>query len=548
LTAYSLVDRDIRNKRLEQLRNEKRKQSGIEFPKPGDQQHLLVIRLDLTSPPPAPPSVSSSHLSPLHSSLGKNKDALRIEVRKGLKRLCTLFEQIDTGKKKPDKLDKDGKLIRVPLSDFEFSATIGFGIGFFDKLSVPDDKRPKKIKSMPDHFGLGDMTPYSLAQTDLIIQLGSNSDIVNRWVFENKLESQKEKFDDDRKQIKNKDKQDGEDAPDIVTAIEGWATVTDIHIGFQRIDGRNLMGFNDGVSNPTQGSGDKFDGVVWTTEKDEGPILKDGTYMVFQKIEHDLDQWRALNSEEQEEWVGRNKVTGLLLGTPENEDKNFIEDLNNDDPKAKEKLRKLITYQSDPEIPFYDSEEFRNNVPAWSHVRKANPRQEKLPNGRRIEKKFIFRRGYIFSETGLNNRVISGLLFVSFQRDIENSFEFIKKNWLNNKNFPAEEQRPFTKHELSDRHSQGRFSLRELEQIRFDLSKSQLLGLDDKYVLKDKLEEIKDPDTQNTGKEGLAGPSELGVIPTGEFLTIVPIGGGYYFMPPIPKQRIANIGQQFFEK
>ncbi len=531
MTAYSLGDRVTRNKRREQLHNEKRKQSGIEFPQPMNQQQLLMIRLDLTSPPQAPPSVPSSRPTPHHSSLGENKDALRNEVQKGLKRLCTLFEQIDIGKKKTDKLDKDGKLIQVPLSLFEFSATIGFGIGFFDKLSVPDYKRPKKIKSMPDHFGLDDITPYSLAQTDLIIQLGSSSDTVNRWVFENKLESKKE----------------GEEASDIVTAIAGWATVTDIHTGYQRIDGRNLMGFNDGVSNPRQGSGPKFDSVVWTTENDEGPVLKDGTYMVFQKIEHDLDQWRTLSLEEQQEWVGRNKVTGLLLGTPENEDKKFIEALKCDDPKAKEKLRKLINDQSDPERPFYDSEEFRNNVPAWSHVRKANPRQEKLPDGRRIEKKLIFRRGYIFSETGLNNRK-SGLLFVSFQRDIENSFEFIKKNWLNNKNFPVEERRPFTKHELCDRHSQGRFSLRELEQIRFDQSKKQLLGLDDKYVLKDKLEEIKDPDTQNTGKEGLAGPSEHGVVPKGEFLTIVPFGGGYYFIPPIPKRSIANIGQQFFEK
>ena len=79
-----------------------------------------------------------------------------------------------------------------------------------------------------------------------------------------------------------------------------------------------------------------------------------------------------------------------------------------------------------------------------------------------------------------------------------------------------------------------------------DLSKKQLLGLDDEYVLKDKLEEIKDRNTQNTGKEGLAGPSELGVIPTGQFLTIIPFGGGYYFVPPIPSRSIADIGQQFF--
>ena len=112
------------------------------------------------------------------------------------------------------------------------------------------------------------------------------------------------------------------------------------------MDGRNLMGFNDGVSNPNPGSGDKFDNVVWTTDNDESPALKDGTYMVFQKIEHNLDQWRGLSLQEQEGWVGRSKRTGLLLGTPENEDKKFLESLKNGDQNARDRLRNLLDEQS----------------------------------------------------------------------------------------------------------------------------------------------------------------------------------------------------------
>ena len=41
---------------------------------------------------------------------------------------------------------------------------------------------------MPDHEQIGDVTPYSLAQTDLIIQLCSTKDFVNRWVPENTLQ------------------------------------------------------------------------------------------------------------------------------------------------------------------------------------------------------------------------------------------------------------------------------------------------------------------------------------------------------------------------
>jgi Dyp-type peroxidase family len=503
-----------------------RKQNGIEIPKASEQPHLLIIRLDLTTP------------------AGKDRDTVCRRVQEGLKRLCNLFERLYRGKKRIDKLDINGRLRRLSLNEFNFSAAVGFGLGFFDKLAIPDNYRPKKLKAMPSHVCLGDVARYSLAQTDLIIQLGSTSDFVNRWVFENDYRPHIEY---DKSRENQNSKEANEDPQDIATAIREWAIVTDMHAGFQRMDGRNLMGFNDGISNPRPGSGYSFDNVVWATEKDEGQLLRDGTYMVFLKIIHDLDQWKDLSVNEQEQWVGRNKVTGLLLGTPENDDRNFIEALKNDDSRAKEKLRKLLEDQSSPDKPFYDSEIFRKNVPAWSHVRKANPRQERLRYGKRIEKRLIFRRGYLFVETGSNNRSISGLLFICFQRDIENSFEHIKKNWLNNKRFPTPLSRPFTEHELNKRHSQGRYSSQELEQIaRLDVSK-RLMGLDDHKVLTDKFKETTDQDTQNTGREGLAGPSELGVTPTGDFLAAIPFGGGYYFIPPIPNGRITDIGQQFFK-
>ena len=251
------------------------------------------------------------------------------------------------------------------------------------------------------------------------------------------------------------------------------------------------------MSNPNPGSGDKFDDIVWTTESDESLALKDGTYMVFQKIEHDLDQWRGLSLQEQEEWVGRNKQTGLLLGSPENEDTKFLEALERGDQNATDRLRKVLDEQSDPDNTFYSSEIFKNSVPAWSHVRKANPRQEIMPNGKRIERRILFRRGYPFVETGLNNRVVSGLLFVSFQRDIENTFEYIKKNWLNNKGFPSLKEIPFTKHEINERHSEGRYSRRELEQINLIRQRRELLGLEDSDILSEKIERTSHHDAQN---------------------------------------------------
>jgi Dyp-type peroxidase family len=553
-------DKDLDDKKtarqqlLKQRLADKRFQRGVEVPKAGEQEHLLILRLDLA----------------LEDS---NINKMRNKVKDGLKTLCGLFERLDSGEKSFFELDGRGVLQPINITEkYKFSSTVGFGIGFFDRLGIPDSHRPRKLKGMPDHDGLGDVTPYSLSQTDLIIQLGSSSDFINRWVHENAFEPEE-------------DGQEQDELPqDIVTAVNDWATITEVHSGFQRIDGRNLMGFNDGISNPNPGTGKRaqtedppgFDDIVWTTEEDEGQILKDGTYMVFQKISHDLDQWRELDVDEQEEWVGRDKVTGLLLGTPENDDEVFKANLKKQGQAgidARKKLAKLIAGQSHPESKLYDEAQFKDAVPRWSHVRKANPRDEVFDDQamppRRIGQRIIFRRGYPFIQTGLNNRNISGLLFVSFQRDIEETFEFIKKNWFGSKNFPTPIPRRngFTEHERTERHKQGRLTGIELVNIKNDMAKRELLGLKEQDAYDDALEaagfdHTKNPpipkidpetgkpvitDTQNTGREGLAGPSELGNIPTGEFLAIVPFGGGYYFVPPIPKKSIKDIGQQFFE-
>ena len=49
--------------------------------------------------------------------------------------------------------------------------------------------------------------------------------------------------------------------------------------------------------------------VIWTNKQDENERLREGTYMVFSKIEHDLERWRQLGIREQERWVGRSKGT-----------------------------------------------------------------------------------------------------------------------------------------------------------------------------------------------------------------------------------------------
>jgi hypothetical protein len=206
----------------------------------------------------------------------------------------------------------------------------------------------------------------------------------------------------------------------------------------------------------------------------------------------------------------------------------------------------LFDAQSDPTTKFFDGaagEPATKNVadrcPAWAHVRKANPRQT---DG--TPQKLIFRRGYPFMETGIDHKTRSGLLFISFRKDLD-TFEFIKKNWFGNGSFPVPAVRAqFNDAELAARHRGGRFNAVELNAM--SAAERTLIGLGDPADFNSALADASDTRTQQTGREGLAGPSEQGITPTGEFLAIVPLGGGYYFVPPIPNKDVSQIGQPYF--
>ncbi|HEY9386502.1 MAG TPA: Dyp-type peroxidase [Nitrososphaeraceae archaeon] len=530
-----MAERKYRENEEKRLFSERRKQPGVGFPSARKQDHLLIVRLNLE------PSAT--------------KDIARVRI--GLRVLCNLFERIYKGRVKIDELLEDGRVELWPLSRFDFSATIGFGIGFFEKLRLKQENRPKNLYEMPNHIGLLDPIQYKLFQTDMIIQLGSSKDIVNRWVFDSDIYPieaddnkayQESKYDNFfSAKYRNNRRVGTKSVHDIVTAIKDWAIVTDVHSGFQRIDGRNLMGFYDGTSNVDRLIND----VVWTTKEDEGDKLKDGTYMVFNKIEHDLEQWRRLSDREKERWVGRSKGTGLLLGTlTKDQDDKLASDSRSEDPlirrTALAKLRNLLDDQNEPEQRVFDSNDprFKNikfECPIWSHVRKANPRGE---GGVEIVR--IFRRGYLFMESSPDGKVSSGLLFICFQKNISKGFERIKKKFLNNKDFPVPEVRKsFTREESTERRRHARFSKDELR--RMGPNEKYAFGLDSEEAYRQAIEESQYKDSQNTGREGLCGPSKLGIIPNGEFLATVTLGGGYYFIPPIPNKNITELAEQFFD-
>ena len=504
-------------------KEKKRRQAGVEFPSARKQEQLLIIRFD----------ISKSVLD--RGNIDK--------VRSGLKQLCSTLDEMDRGTIKIENLLPNGDMKLVNLSDFNFSATLGFGKGFFEKLKISSKNYPKQLKEMPTHMGLYDSKPYKLFQTDFIIQLCSNHEDVNRWVFQHftakPIESVKSNTTKNTLYINQNKSDDNEKTPtEIYSAIYDWAEIVDMHAGFQRIDGRNLLGFNDGISNPKRLSND----VVWTTIQEEDQKLTDGTYMVFQKIEHDLEKWRTMSVDEQEELMGRSKGTGLFLGTLSKEkDRKLGSDLLSENPYIRNRARsiwkKLYDEQKDPDRKFFDpkQQQYRNiqiECPIWCHVRKSNPRQSQG-----AARSLIFRRGYLYIEGGGIGMFSSGLLFICFQKNIEKGFEYIKKEFLGNKNYPPSN----SKKDSLKRNSKMGVTNSTFHKAEYTKKRSKLYP--DKSGVSDILKYHATP--LNMSQVTSSESSSLS-HPGGQIPATVTLGGGYYFIPPIPNKRISDLSEQFF--
>jgi dye decolorizing peroxidase len=179
----------------------------------------------------------------------------------------------------------------------------------------------------------------------------------------------------------------------LLKDLRSFATVRWVQTGFRRAPGseksgttmRNLFGQVDGTVNLVPGTED-FEHLVWGTA-DNPPWLAGGTGFVLRRISMDLDKWDRLDRSGRESAVGRTLANGApLTGTNERDQPDF----------------EATTPIGFPIIPEY------------SHLRRARSEN-------RAER--ILRRGYNYDDApvgaGISN---SGLLFVSFQADVDRQF------------------------------------------------------------------------------------------------------------------------------
>jgi dye decolorizing peroxidase len=183
----------------------------------------------------------------------------------------------------------------------------------------------------------------------------------------------------------------------LLKDTRSFATLRWTQTGFRRAPGsekpgttmRNLFGQVDGTVNLMPGSAD-FEKLVWGSSSPAW--LAGGTSLVLRRITMDLDKWDKLDRGGRESAVGRTLAVGApLTGTKESDEPDFA----------------ATTAIGFPVIPEY------------SHIRRARSED---PGER------IFRRGYNYDEPPVGGSVSnSGLLFVSFQTDVDAQFVPVQK-------------------------------------------------------------------------------------------------------------------------
>ena len=189
---------------------------------------------------------------------------------------------------------------------------------------------------------------------------------------------------------------------ELMRAIDGRLVVRWTVDGFQsaqrgpsvKNNRRNLFAFRDGTSNPDVTDPAKMRQLIWVGPGNGEPAwATGGTYAIVRTIRMHVEFWDRVGMLEQEQMIGRDRVTGAPLGgTDEFQDPRF--DL---DPQG-------------------------NRIPLNAHIRMANPRTPATADQRILRRGYNYHRGV--DEAG---DLDQGLVFVAFNQDPERQFATIQR-------------------------------------------------------------------------------------------------------------------------
>ena len=251
------------------------------------------------------------------------------------------------------------------------TVTIAYGASLFDHRYGLAGKRPPLLTAMPS-FALDELDPTRTGGDVLIQVCAGQRDTVVHTVRE------------------------------LMRAVAGHLTIRWMIDGFQtaardrnpKANTRNLFAFRDGTANPEVTNAALMDELIWVKAAAREPAwTTGGSYMVVRTIRQHVEFWDRVGMLEQEQMIGRERVSGAPLGgTDEFED------------------------------PRYDLDPKGDRIPLDAHIRLANPRTAVTADQRILRRGYNYHRGV--DEAG---NLDQGLVFVAFNQDPERQFATIQR-------------------------------------------------------------------------------------------------------------------------
>ncbi|AGL16986.1 iron uptake transporter deferrochelatase/peroxidase subunit [Actinoplanes sp. N902-109] len=253
----------------------------------------------------------------------------------------------------------------IGLSPANLTITVGFGPSLFDGRFGLADRRPAALADLP-RFAGDHLDPLT-SGGDLCIQACADDPMVAFHAIRN-----------------------------LARLGRGSVVMRWSQLGFGKATStsakeqtpRNLFGFKDGTRNIETSDDAAMNQHVWVGADGDQRWMTGGTYLVARKIRMKIEAWDRDYLADQENVVGRQKVSGAPLGGSAE----------------------------------HDTPDFGGSlIPADAHIRLASPEGN---NGVRI-----LRRGYsytdgMFSSSG---ELDAGLFFIAFQRDPRTQFVALQR-------------------------------------------------------------------------------------------------------------------------
>lgn len=157
-------------------------------------------------------------------------------------------------------------------------------------------------------------------------------------------------------------------------------------------------------------------------------LFRNGTFMVFRKLEQNVASFRKWAHEEGSRFPGgADQFKAKLCGRwPDGTPVELSPD--QPDPAIANDSSKVLNFR-------YGDDPLGERCPLGSHIRRANPRDATGFGGLLSNRHRIIRRGVMFGDWLPENADTDdgsrGLVFIAFNASIERQFEFVQQNWMN---------------------------------------------------------------------------------------------------------------------